>query len=109
MKYTTWIKTEFPQLKHESSAVTFKFIQQAKDSTAKSRVIISVLSLVIYASFGFVIGFVLTRYTDLSVYASIAISMLPIFILSLHENNIEDELIKKEIVKQIKQHQTKDQ
>jgi hypothetical protein len=99
MNYTEWIKAELPHLASESSAKTFKYIQQAKDSTAKFRMIISVVSIIFYVLAGYSVGYLLGKYTEIDSEIALAISIgIVIWVFSRLEYRIKGNVIKKELL-----------
>ncbi|ASP49756.1 hypothetical protein [Cognaticolwellia beringensis] len=99
MKYTEWIKAELPHLENESSAITFEYIQQAKDSTVKLRMVISIVSIILYILAGYMVGYLLGKYTEINSDVALAISIgLVIWILSRLEDQFKDSIIKKELL-----------
>lgn len=100
MKYTDWIKAELPHLENESSATTFGYIQQAKNSTIKLRMIISVVSILIYVITGYTVGYLLGRYTDVDSDVALALSLgVSVWLLSRIEEQFKDNVIKKELLR----------
>jgi hypothetical protein len=100
MNYTEWIKAELPHLESESSAKTFKYIQQAKDSTVKFRMFISVVSIILYVLAGYSVGYLFGKYTENDSVMVLAISIgIVILVLSRLENRFKDNVIKKELLK----------
>ena len=99
MNYTEWIKAELPHLASESSAKTFNYIQQAKDSTAKFRMIISVVSIIFYVLAGYSVGYLLGKYTEIDSEIVLAISIgIVIWVFSRLEDRIKGNVIKKELL-----------
>jgi len=99
MNYTEWIKAELPHLESESSAKTFKYIQQAKDSTAKFRMFISVVSIIFYVLAGYSVGYLLGKYTKIDSVIVLAISIgIIIWIFSRLEDRFKGNVLKKELL-----------
>lgn len=100
MKYTKWIQDELPHFKDVSSAKTFRYIQQAKRLTLKTRMFLLALNLFLCVLAGFVIGYLFGKYTNISsdvpYFFSIGVS---VWLMTSIHNKIEDNLIKKEILK----------
>ena len=89
MNFTEWLKRELPHLQNESSAITFNYIQNAKKSTAKLRMLITFLNIIFTVIIGYGIGFLLGFYTDLDLSIIVGIT---VGISFLFTSNLEDKL-----------------
>jgi hypothetical protein len=99
LNFTDWLKGELPHLENESSAITFKYIEQAKESTAKFRMFISLINIIMSVIIGYGIGYFFGKYTDVELSITVAISIgISILVTTQLEEKIKDKIIKKQLL-----------
>ena len=99
MKYTEWIKEELPHLENETSAKTFEYIQLAKSSTAKLRIFISIVSIILYVVVGYTVGRLLSVSTNLDSDLASALAIgLSVWIISRIEDRFKENLVKNKLL-----------
>ncbi|MDX1537979.1 hypothetical protein [Arsukibacterium sp.] len=99
MKYSRWLKAQYPHLANEHDVIVQNYIKQAKDDTKKVRLIISLLFFVFVGLLGYAIGYLLGRYSDFDANARFAVILLNAAILIFLLNKVEQRLIKRRLVK----------
>lgn len=99
MSFTDWLKEKLPHLENESSAITFKYIEQAKASTYKLRLLITFINVVLVVIVGYWAGYFLGKYSiiDSSIAIAISIAVL-VCIASYFEDKIKNKVIRKELL-----------
>jgi F0F1-type ATP synthase assembly protein I len=99
LNFTDWLKAELPYLESESSAITFKYIEQAKKSTANLRMLISLINFTLTVMVGYSIGYLFGKYSNVDPSIAIAISIgISILVTSRLEERIKNKVIQKELL-----------
>ena len=99
MNFTDWLKQKLPHLENESSAITFKYIEQAKKATAKSRKLVSLINIILSVIIGYGIGYLLGKYSNVDLSVVIAISIgITILNTAVIEERIKNKIIQKQLL-----------
>lgn len=97
MNYSKWLKRTFPQLESESSVKIFNYVIEAKNDTKKSRLVIFLINISVVVLFGFVTGYVLSKYTEVENYIIMLVLGFFIVLLRFVANRIERSLVQKKL------------
>jgi hypothetical protein len=95
LNFTDWLKGELPHLENESSVITFKYIEQAKESSAKMRMLISLINIIMSVIIGYGIGYFFGKHTDVELSITVAISIgISILVTTRLEKNLKISVLK---------------
>ena len=99
MNFTEWLKGELSHLENESSAITFNYIENAKKSTAKLRMLITFLHIIFTVIIGYGIGYLFGFYTDidLSIIVGITVGISFLFTSNLGDK-LKDKVIQNKLL-----------
>jgi hypothetical protein len=98
MNYSEWLIEEFPELADSSSVKRFNYVKKAKAETRLLRFLASIPAFSCFILFGYCIGYILGRYTDVDLWVVVTISVvLSVFISSKSLNKIERSIVQKKL------------
>tara|TARA_R110002126_G_scaffold38993_6_gene116001 strand:+ start:1373 stop:1684 length:312 start_codon:yes stop_codon:yes gene_type:complete len=97
MKYSRWLKTQYPHLVNENDVTVQNFIKQAKDDTKKELQLLSLHTVLIAGVLGYVIGYLLGRYSSLDGNVRFLIILIYAVALFFLSKKLEQRLIKKRL------------
>ena len=102
MNYTDWLKSNFPEMKHESSAITYGFIERAKLEVKYFRTLISTSLITISIVILFFLIFPLFGLTPFNGLYSWALFLGMLLLCNLISEKIEIYLIKVKLARLVK-------